>query len=458
MKRILILFIVVLAVISITACNDNSNIPDELENPLPEETIMPDLDLSPVYNIIEYNPDELMSIPYEKSLPDHVEVIVNNENATVYLFQSTVEEGKFYVDKVIDIKQGVRNGKILYKKITSGDGENWDYGYMNSDFSLLNNDIYIYAKPFEDGNAIVQTKEGFGVIDTDGNYVLPCSFTYMPELIKNIIKVPYMLEINTKYYDCYNRISGDFMYRFKSITNSDTGIIEYYKLIDDTEIEMLDISEISETTLIPYKDYNSRKYGYKNGFGEITIAPKYLIAYEFSDGLARVKEEDKYGFINSNGEYEIEPIYDSATSFKNTIATVSIDDEDFVINTSGDIIDSYDFKVYKGFHDDISAVVLPGSSYWQYVDIYGDLLFSYSYSYAGNFSHGLAPVKSANEIEEYSVAQYYYIDKTGNPAFGPLVFLEATELNEEGYALAFNYGNYEGYAAFNYYIIESKVP
>jgi len=467
-------YFAILILILMTSCNNKTsenyitdfpdiNYPDITEN---VESPLPELDLSPVFSIDSYN-DVMIHVAYTKPLPDNVEVLFNSENATVFKFSSTAPYEGFYPDKVIEIKNGVRNGKILFKKITSGDGEGWNYGFMNADFSLLNDEIYLFARSFEDGHAIVQKESGFGVIDTNGDYVIPCVHDYLPELYKNIIKVPYSLSFNEKYYNCFNRKNGDFLYSIKTIEDQETGSIRYYRIVDpENEIEILDISEFADNTLVPYKDNQSRKYGYRNGFGEVVISPEYTFAYDFSDGLARVLKENKYGFINNLGEVIIPFVYDSAGSFNSGAAMVSLGNEEFMLNTEGEIIDTYDFKVYKGFHDRVAAVVMSESTKWQYVDINGELLFNYTYSSAGNFSHGFAPVVSSKRIDDPHMSQYYYIDKTGSPAFGPLVFINATELNPEGYAMAWDIGSvfisdeygerYE--TAFNYYVIQSHLP
>lgn len=44
------------------------------------------------------------------------------------------------------------------------------------------------------------------------------------------------------------------------------------------------------------------KYGYIDRKGTIAIKPKYDMADDFSEGLARVKLGSKWGYIGSNGE------------------------------------------------------------------------------------------------------------------------------------------------------------
>ncbi len=69
----------------------------------------------------------------------------------------------------------------------------------------------------------------------------------------------------------------------------------------------------------------NRKQGYINQSGEFVIAAQFDRAYEFSDGLARVRRMDgRYGFINKQGGNETGFEYDDATDFRNGVARVRI--------------------------------------------------------------------------------------------------------------------------------------
>lgn len=57
------------------------------------------------------------------------------------------------------------------------------------------------------------------------------------------------------------------------------------------------------------------KYGYENRFGGIEIMFKFEHAYNFSNNLAVVGNNDKYGFINRKGEVVIPLKYDFAWAF-----------------------------------------------------------------------------------------------------------------------------------------------
>ncbi|MCK5757773.1 MAG: WG repeat-containing protein [Clostridiales bacterium] len=439
-------------------------------------------DLGPVYSLKNYDSSEMIKIPYIGFLPEGVELVYNDENATIYKCFNVTGEG-YYFDWMLDMGSGVRSGKILYKEFTSGDGESWVYGYMNSDFSLLTEGIYDRAFPFEDGSAVVKTKEGFGVINTDGNYVLPCEFKYMPELIGDIIKVPRGEEDDMKIYHCANRKTGDFIYTLKItyIRNDDS--YRYFKIYSSgKEEEVFDASEFVKNELKKFRDENTRLYGYKDVFGNIVVDAQYGHADEFSEEYARVWQNGYYGYINNDGDLVIPCEYTSADQFRNGLAKVVKDGSVLYITETGEPMVDRQFVAIKGYNEDVAPAVQIGDEYWSYVDYNGDAVFDKKFAGAGKFSHGLALVESIDYFEDYfesdisdnsgnkyisDVSQNkYYINKQGEPAFGILTFEEATDINEEGYAIAYNVsgvlistsnGQVMNPTAIAYYIIISRI-
>ena len=474
MKKLIYIVVMVLV---LSACDNQTErleleIPDISNEQLSEEPLeseKPELtieDLGPAFSMGGFDPDEMIQVPYEEELAENVELIFNSEDATVLKYTSTSLPGRSYVGmRVIDVSAGVDSGKIIYKYITNGDGKQGLYGFMNSNFSLLTEGIYDLAFPFKDGNAIVKTKEGYGVIDINGNYILPCSHKYMPELFQNIIKVPIATEDEYKEYFCFNRQTGDYLFTLKKLEDKASEKTRYFKVAaDGTEAEVFDLDGLEYSGLILFKDSKNRKWGFKNGFGEVIIEPKFLRAYEFSDGYAKVKIEDKYGYIDEYGGLVIPCIYDSAGDFRDGAAIVKLEGDEMLIDKNGKTLLDYDFKVIMDYGDGLAAAVLPGETKWQYVNEFGELAFSNKFTSAKKFSHGFAPVTGPVLIDGTSAKNYYYINTSGKPAFGNLLFLLAKELNEDGYALAwytgpvfYSDGAQEGYkTGFIYYVIISK--
>ena len=117
------------------------------------------------------------------------------------------------------------------------------------------------------------------------------------------------------------------------------------------------------------------KYGYINTNGEMVIPNKWVWCYDFSEGLAAVKEKakDKYfSYINHKGET---------------------------------VIPSQPWNRAGEFHEGLASVQQSGSGYFGYIDKTGKNVIPYRWEVAGDFSQGLAPVRDND--------QYGFIDKTG---------------------------------------------
>lgn len=75
-------------------------------------------------------------------------------------------------------------------------------------------------------------------------------------------------------------------------------------------------------TLVPYKEGD--KWGYVDENKNIVIKPMYEEAYDFHEGLARVKVNGKYGYIDTKGNMVIDAIYDKAGDFHDGFAPVEV--------------------------------------------------------------------------------------------------------------------------------------
>ncbi len=80
------------------------------------------------------------------------------------------------------------------------------------------------------------------------------------------------------------------------------------------------------------------KYGFANQHGTITITPQFDQAFEFSEGLARVRLANKWGFINKSGEYVIKPQYAEVASFKDGLAAIMISERSGFIDKTGKLL------------------------------------------------------------------------------------------------------------------------
>lgn len=104
----------------------------------------------------------------------------------------------------------------------------------------------------------------------------------------------------------------------------------------------------SKAQLTPFKDDETKLYGYKSPTGAIIVAPQFTMAYAFRDGMAAVNKGavvnnmsangGKWGFLDSTGHIAIPLIYDFVQDFKGDTARVAKGRKKFMIDKKGKII------------------------------------------------------------------------------------------------------------------------
>lgn len=80
------------------------------------------------------------------------------------------------------------------------------------------------------------------------------------------------------------------------------------------------------------------KFGYVNEYGKYQIPCIYDMAYDFSDGLARVKLDGKYGYIDENNNMLLHNMFDEAHDFINGLAAVKMNGLWHIINKKGEFV------------------------------------------------------------------------------------------------------------------------
>lgn len=97
------------------------------------------------------------------------------------------------------------------------------------------------------------------------------------------------------------------------------------------------------------------KYGYVNENGEWIIEPIYQVAWDFKEGIGRIKTPPrftgKYGFIKSDGKYLIAPQFDSARDFKHGFAAVAINNKWTFLKPDGTFLTPFLFEKVWDFKD-----------------------------------------------------------------------------------------------------------
>ncbi len=138
--------------------------------------------------------------------------------------------------------------------------------------------------------------------------------------------------------------------------------------------------------------FKNGKFGYINKNGQKVIDYKFNYAYDFKDGIAKVRigsrTTGKRAYINRKGEF-ITKKYDQISDFENSIAVAELNGKFVLVDTSGkEITDWYD-KIHD-FSEQIAVVEQNGK--FSYVN-YKGYEFDKWFDEADDFKGGRAKVK-----------------------------------------------------------------
>ena len=191
--------------------------------------------------------------------------------------------------------------------------------------------------------------------------------------------------------------------------------------------------------LEPYK--NNGKYGFFDRNGSVVIPCQWEGAYNFSEGLALVRNDKcKYGYIDKSGNVVIPCQWNNAESFRDGLACVKDNNGKLgYIDKSGRLVIPCQWKYACDFSEGL-AKVEGDNGIWGYIDKSGRLVipcqWEDAYGFSEGFSEGLASVKGDN-------GKYGYINKSGDVVI-PCQWEDADNFSE-GMARFENDNGYYGF-------------
>jgi hypothetical protein len=187
------------------------------------------------------------------------------------------------------------------------------------------------------------------------------------------------------------------------------------------------------------------KRGYIDRTGNVVIEPQFQGAGDFSEGLASVAISDsgyKEGYIDKTGKIVIEPKWDTAGKFSEGLAWVGFDQakREYKIGNKtfySSPSHSFDYKfglidktgkyiveptfTYTGDFSEGLAVVRTKEDKFGFIDKTGKFIIETKFNWAGSFSEGLACV--------YVNGKYGFINKNGEVIIKP-TFTDAGNFSE----------------------------
>ncbi|MCR4932544.1 MAG: WG repeat-containing protein [Bacteroidales bacterium] len=154
------------------------------------------------------------------------------------------------------------------------------------------------------------------------------------------------------------------------------------------------------------------------------------IAYNFSEGLAQVKDSKGWGFIDKNGRLVIPCQWESAGGFSDGLASVRDNNDNYgYIDKSGRLVIPCIWKKGWASFNEGLAYVGDNNGKYGFIDKSGRIIIPCQYGRAKDFSEGLAAVYDTEK------KGYGYIDKNGRIVI-PCQWKEAYDFGAcgEGYA------------------------
>lgn len=265
-------------------------------------------------------------------------------------------------------------------------------GFMNAQGQMVIPFRFEDAAEFRDEHAPVQLNGCWGVMDRQGKLLFPCEWKYP-----------------TRFVD------GIAMVRVKHGSNPER---RGYLKLDGTWIVEPRYILASNFSCGMAKVFNGEFHGFVNQKGEEQIPAVFRDAKSFSENLAPVLLDDKWGYIDPQGTSIIYPVFDEAMPFSEGLARVRLKDRWGFINREGEFVISPEFAMVLDMHCGRSAVSFGDESPYGFIDCEGNLVIAPRYEYVSNFQERFASVRCVRSSERV------FINLDGEQAF-PLSFLSA---------------------------------
>lgn len=303
------------------------------------------------------------------------------------------------------------NDLVPYRK-----GDEWGFALRDKSIFIVPQHDEVY--PFENGFAKVRNGTRYGIINPQGEIIVPIKFDAISAQSEGLFAVrqgvfPASL---AGYYDTTGKVQIPFrfvdafpFYKGKAMVK--VGVYPKLKnIFINTKGELDEFYGKSGKYIVrgqPAEGLTS--YNYKGKWGYIDeneneiVAPIYEEAASFSEGVAAVKLKNKYGFINSKGKKIIPFQYDMAGNFFKQTAIVynfkptndewqSEVPEYFLINIKNQKISTQTYDFIGNFNTNDLAVVRKNDKHGL-VHVSGKEILPLRYDHIAEFHEGLAVVK-----------------------------------------------------------------
>lgn len=290
------------------------------------------------------------------------------------------------------------------------------WGFMDTRGEIVIPLQFTRAGHFSGGLAGVEMDGHWGYVDRSGRFVIAPRFASVTEFAQERALVEVTPD-RWRYIDPRGdiAISLDFRYPMYGRSFSE-GVAAVF--LEDARLECLDRVEQARRD-----DFDGRRgwiasrlcgrWGFIDRDGRVVIAPRFIEAFEFSEGLAAVRVQDpaapdqrqwRYGYIDRQGALAIPPRFEAAFEFAQGRARVVVGGRYTFIDGTGRAMSEATFDDARDFHEGLAQVRI--GSRWGYVDLAGTLAIPAEFVRTGRFSEGLASASRSGGLGGY-------IDRSG---------------------------------------------
>jgi len=220
------------------------------------------------------------------------------------------------------------------------EGEDSGYYYIDSMGRKAFDKVFKYAGSFSCGRAVIMdSDDNYSIIDTDGEIIAALedirTWRYADDML--LVMLNNGTDIKFGYADLNGKIvippiydyATDFHEGFAAVSSYDEQKIQIINKHGDTVLDsdygfdVIGFADRIADGLICVNRHSGHNAGYIDIKGNIIIPLQFMYAEDFSEGLARVCDENGlWGFIDKTGKYVIEPQFVWAGDFNEGVAAV----------------------------------------------------------------------------------------------------------------------------------------
>jgi len=327
--------------------------------------------------------------------------------------------------------------------------EDCQWGYLDTlgDFVISPN--YSFARDFINQVGIVECEGQWGMVGTEGETLLPCTYDrieFLPKTNQQILQV-YRQQQKYGLIDTLGNVVVNLNYdeigafregrlavrrkglwgfcdengrevipcRFRKVNNFSEGYAtvkqgRFWGVIDkqgNTKVQFK-YRRLGNCKNSLVWVTTTKGTGYMNLDEQIVIKPEFSKAFDFEEGVARIVKDGDYGLIDLTGRTIVKPKFTYIDAFNTYgVAVVQYGRSRIrygLINRLGDVITKQHFRQIRDFSEGLAVVKYKDR--YGYIDFRGKLVIKNIYSKAAPFSEGRAAVQRQGVCG--------YIDVSGN--------------------------------------------